>query len=258
MHKQIKCLIFRTNLYDSKWHKILLSLLEKDIQVIIIADQRKETLPYRGLVVVDFDKINCNKLNLHYDEESCWKCGDYAYYLAYNEIEFDYAWMIEPDCYLNGLDVNDLFKIKTDADFVCTYFDRSAVNWYWNDFSVYPNETYKCFFPVTRVSNRAINHLLEKRRFIGASMNDESYVASELVQARFSIAELKDVSDLKYGKKHFSYRNACYLPYLKLLIRLKMVSGNIFHPVYDNFISYVKAFLKKRTWKIILKLENHE
>jgi len=250
------CLIFRTNVYNKKWHQKLLAI-NGDVKVIVIADIRKEMLPYDGLELVFFDFHNIDKLGLSYDEEVQWRCGDYAYYLAYSIYKYKYAWMIEPDCLINDIGIEDILSLKSDVDFISCYNQVAEDGWYWKKNSHYGDNTMKCFFPVTRISGNATSQLLNARKEFGSVMNDESFVISELSIKKFKVKELNSIIKITYNKNIFSYRKVHYYHILKLLIFFGIVKGNLFHPVYYKLSDYILAYFKKRTWKFLLGIDKN-
>lgn len=252
------CLIFRTNFYSKEWHDFLL-LYNNFIKVVIVADLRDEEYIYTGVEQVSFSRENVLELGLSYDDEVQWRCGDYAYYLAYHNYKFDFAWMIEPDCFFNGVDLKKLFLLEANFDFISTFVTKAKDDWYWKSISKYSHETYRCFFPITRLSKSAVIHLFSKRKSTDSSMNDESFVISEVFNKGLSFAELNEaIPSIKYSIKNYSYRNVHYSNYLRLKIYLGLSKDSIYHPVYFSIYSYLRSFFKKKTWKIMLGINSND
>lgn len=250
MEKFKKCLVFRTNFYDKKWHNKLLKLNENNIRVIVVADDKKFNPKnmYHGLEVIEFNSSTVKSLNLEYDDQVQWRCGDYAYYLAYNKYEFDYAWMIEPDCYLNMMNLEDLFKSENNADFVCGYFRKSDTEWYWHQTSAYGSSTFRCFFPLTRMSGKLVSAMYQERLKLGNKMNDELFSASFSLNNDFIVDDLSNVNNIKFTTKSYSYTNVHFGPLLRLT-KGYFSKNNLYHPVCDNSANYFISFYKKRSWK---------
>lgn len=252
--EKCNCLIFRTNTYSERWHEKLLSLTDR-MKIIVVADQRKSILPYTGLELINFNRDSVESIGLNYDDEVQWRCGDYAFYLALERFNFNYALMIEPDCIFNNDSLIKLINIESNADFCSTYLSRADDNWYWKSVSCYGEETYRCFFPVTRVSYSTAKQLYSSRKRLGSAMNDESFVASDIMHRRGKILDINELADIRFDRGCYSYRNVHYYPLLIILIKLNLFKKDLFHPVYFDFLSYLKAFIRKRTWKIFLKME---
>lgn len=259
MEKMYKnCLIFRTNFYSESWHEFLLEL-NNYAKVVVVADVRSENYIYSGVEQVSFSRENIESVGLVYDEEVQWRCGDFAYYLAYQTYKFDFAWMIEPDCFFNGFNFHDLFSAGRNVDFISTYISKASDDWYWKKLSVYGEETYRCFFPVTRVSRLAVHHLYNKRKKSGSYMNDESFVISEVIREGLLYSELNEVfPSVKYNKNNFSYRKVHYRKFLLLKILFGRSKENIYHPVYFSLITFLCSFFKKKTWKIMLGIDSND
>ncbi|WP_241618950.1 hypothetical protein, partial [Rosenbergiella epipactidis] len=217
--------------YDKNWHSRLLNLNEKNIKVIIVADDKNfdPTRMYYNLEVVEFNSSTVTQLNLEFDDRVQWRCGDYAYYLAYKKYNFDYAWMIEPDCYLNKISLEDIFTSDNNADFVCAYLRKSDTNWYWHNTSAYGSETYRCFFPLTRISGKLVSAMYKERLKVGNKMNDELFSASFSLNNNFIVDDLSNIKNIKFTTKSYSYTNIHFGPLLKLTSGY-FSRNNLYHP----------------------------
>lgn len=151
-----------------------------------------------------------------------WRCGDYFYYVALQNIDFDWLWLIESDVYFDYPVLSDFFAEFEDnpADFISHRIGRREADWYWHrsmsDLGY--QEVYGSLFPLTRVSRDSAEFLFTERQYVssgfaagtnGGSLypNDEAFTASVLLNTRYSMQSLVDTHpdafDLfKYNDKY--------------------------------------------------------
>jgi hypothetical protein len=158
------------------------------------------------------------ELGLYVTGDVSWRCGDYAYYIArraYPAAEF--FWMVEPDVRFNFDDAGDFFRLydrRPDVDLFATQLGPADETYAWTAMMApFAERPQRCMFPVTRLSARAVDHLLMKRqelsrRFayeLGADgrprsqanwPNDEVFVATGLFEAGMSCADLNSLGSL--------------------------------------------------------------
>lgn len=196
-------------------------------RVAVCVDESKGIVPaieqLDGVTKISmtYSRLAHQKLYPHCHKSIFWKCGDYCYYLAKDwlkSVGVDNAWLVESDVFMQTDNVSALFDFmdKSPADLIVNRL-RPAPN-DWTPASVYENlhraKAYQCFFPLSRLSVRAIEFLFALRQRATATMlrkglpqnhwpNDESFVASSLAQAGFVCANLKDLLAGSVGLENF-------------------------------------------------------
>ena len=175
----------------------------KSAAVTFSVDERAGAVDVGGRRKTGFDLDWLNTAGLFPHPQCGWRCGDYNYYrLRQSYPDFDYYWLIEPDVVINVDDINGFFEQFTadTADYLAGRFGKRQGHWDWHA-EVSPDypDVYGGVFPITRLSGRAIDFLFSERRRLSALVgpakpvrwpNDESFVASALVQAGFTGADL--------------------------------------------------------------------
>lgn len=177
----------------ARLHAVLSEELPED-RVVVVVDElhgaaRREWPAEYELVPIDDPLLE--SLELRTDiADAGWRCGDYAYYALASALDFEHAWLIEPDVGFEGVDVRGLFArfSGSAADLVAADV-RPAPDWLWAfQLTVRGVDSpWRCFFPMTRMSRHAIESALRLRRRIqwidGGSYghpNDEGIVASAI------------------------------------------------------------------------------
>lgn len=147
-----------------------------------------------------------DKLGILSPPDVGWRCGDYAFYGAYDrEPSYDFYWLVEGDVYFSFEDVNtffDHFERRTEDMLARRVGERTADwSWWYSTMKPYFDRVYGCNYPVVRLSNRAVRFLAQQRRLrtiehMAASRaatewpNDEAFTATELIGAGFACADL--------------------------------------------------------------------
>jgi hypothetical protein len=156
------------------------------------------------------------QLGLRADADVGWRCGDYPFYVARQQFpDVSHFWMIEYDVLLSyprASDFFDRFRHCDDVDFLTAHFGPAPQKWYWRRmFLDQAGPVYRCFFPVTRLSTRAIDFLLGRRQAetrmditADAWPNDEVFVATTLARAGFNISDMNRVAKV-YDNVSFNF-----------------------------------------------------
>lgn len=129
-----------------------------------------------------------------------WVCGDYAFYRSFG-IEWDYAWVMEPDVYfLNGAEDVLSGLNQVEHDLISTRTRKENQSWAWYEPLRALNlglEVHAMGFPLVRISRRLAEHAYELRKDISLKLsetqvmpNDESVIASLAHSGDFSILDL--------------------------------------------------------------------
>lgn len=194
-------------------------------------------------------------------DDLLWRCGDYVLALARQLFpEHPYFWMMEYDVFINRPDPASFFAeidAASDHDFIAAYIGKSAPGWMWHDYMTRLCETpYQCFFPLTRLSARAVAHLHKQRLEAyarehayydaapGRWPNDEVFTASTLINGGFSYADFKDFGPLYSGKSLTAKE-------LRHPSQLVEPDGLIYHPVRRG-VQFVQALEKNATFRLAI------
>lgn len=175
----------------ARLHNLLAaSLPERHVVVVVdeLHDAARRDWP-SAYELVSIDDRLLESVGLRTDiTDAGWRCGDYAYYALAAALEFENAWLIEPDVGFSDVDVRGLLErfATTGADLIASDI-RPAPDWMWAfQLAVRGVEDpWRCFFPMTRMSRAAIESSLRLRRRVqwidGGDFghpNDEGIVAS--------------------------------------------------------------------------------
>ena len=162
----------------------------------------------------------CRALGLHCPTGYPWQCGDYAYYLARRRFpKAEFFWMIEYDVRFTGASLSSFFTFfaaHDTVDFLAADVRPAELTWHWTASCLAKNaRPYRCLFPVTRLSARAIDALLQKRLAHSRSgsrrvlwPNDEGMVATTLKNGPFECRDLNDFGAVFYDSDSFTFDGA--------------------------------------------------
>lgn len=175
-----------------------------------------------------------------------WSNGDYRfYYIRKYFPNYDYYWQTEYDVFCNAESYKDfLDEFKDDnADLIsqekATNSKTTMETWYWNakDEWIYKDvKKYSSFFPVVRLSSKAIDFLYEKRLEHGkifSQLNDktdnrwihcEMFVPTELINNGFSH---------RYFEEYLYYKPEIDLNNDRVF---EKQNGRLYHPIKGNYI----------------------
>lgn len=145
-----------------------------------------------------------------------YRCGDYALHAVRAACpDHDRYWMVEPDVRINFTSAQAFFDIYADApqDFLATQVGPKAETWnHHRTMARFRSEVHGCFFPLVRLRGAALDYLCTRRAALLAEWeaanaagpwqlwpNDESFVATELFHAGFSMADLNDFGRRVHG-----------------------------------------------------------
>lgn len=129
-----------------------------------------------------------------------WLCGDYCHYLARERFP-DYAhyWLIETDVWLHG-DSDEFFRLcrNSDADGLAAGIRDARGNLSPAWIASVGNRTpIRAFFPMTRLSGRAVDHLFEERiRYARSGVTDAAFCNDSL----FVFTWLHAAPQLRYDR----------------------------------------------------------
>lgn len=185
-------------------------------------------------------------LDLVFPPDWAWRCGDFCHYAAARAFpDYDHYWLFEPDVAFNKMTVGD-FLARTDAsdaDFLASA--SGPANTAWPHAQTVPGvfkATHQCFFPITRLSARAIAQLLLQRRAMGRDWqaqglaetlyaNDEAFVATAIATTPGLTFQPFRTLAPEFFPQHppmFSWRRSV------LDIDMAHLPPGILHPVIDQ------------------------
>ena len=207
-------IVFRTHFLDQR----LLGLIESirsapDYEVVVAADEIGRTVEAHGVPKISMTAALFDALGLFTElGDMLWRCGDYPLYLARQAYpDAVNYWLIEYDVAINRPDPVGFFREHDTAyahDLLSTHFREREPGWHWGDpmqgeYAV----VWRSYFPLVRLSGRAIDFLLERRvlasnriRTIASDFrpewpNDEAFVACELHYNGFQCADFAALGD---------------------------------------------------------------
>ena len=187
------------------------------MQVAVAIDETRGAVdvgPHRKISVT---AAACRALGLHCPDDFGWRNGDYNLYLARQAFPAARQfWMIEPDVEHSFASFEQfvaLFDGLPEVDLLSSYLFPADREWYWQrtikDRSV---GVQRCFFPLIRISARAVDVCLEQRRRDRLSLharlfwpNDEAFVASTVTRAGMRLADLNSTGVAVYSENSFGY-----------------------------------------------------
>lgn len=185
--------------------------------IAFIVDERKGevTIP-DWAAKLSLSEQSCGAIGLYCPDDFAWRCGDYGLYLARHAFPaVERFWLIENDVRLTGTNPAEFFAFfaARDEDFLASYIGPAPVDWYWHDSLLSRDRTpHKCFFPLCRVSARALDRLFEARRSHSRSWsrrhfwaNDEGFVATGLIGDGFACADFNDFGRRFYDTAAFHF-----------------------------------------------------
>jgi hypothetical protein len=210
--------------------------------VTFCCDEREQSVEVGARNKIVFNDDTLNRLGLFPHPAAGWRCGDYFYYVTRQEKpERDFYWMIEPDALINWADKRRFFSLFTgsDTDFLAAKFGPRNLSWGWyGTVKDTHREVYGCYFPITRISGRAIDHCLNARRIAATKAtranskvwpNDEAFVSSELFNSGFSCSDLNAFGQITYSQDSFRHT----VPHDTAALLESPRDNLLYHPVRD-------------------------
>ncbi len=207
-------IVFRTHFLDQR----LLALIESirsapDYEVVVAADEIGRTVETYGVPKISMTAAPFDALGLYTElYDMLWRCGDYPLYLA-RQAYPDAAnyWLIEYDVAINRPDPIGFFRdhdVAHTHDLLSTHFREREPGWHWGDpMQGEYDVVWRSYFPLVRLSGRAIDFLLERRvmasnriRAIAPQFRpewpiDEVFVACEMHYNGFECADFAELGD---------------------------------------------------------------
>lgn len=137
-----------------------------------------------------------------------WQCGDLALYAAYERVQADYFWLIEPDVYASPDLMARLFSASLHAAFYAPLLRREYEGWYfYAGTRKYFSDVRTCMFCLVAIRRDLLRILQQRRAEILAAWsdtnepaqllpNDEAFVCSFLYAEGYACADLNRLGRL--------------------------------------------------------------
>jgi hypothetical protein len=187
-------ILFRTQNLDDTNRKFAEQLAAcNDGRIAIVVDETRHTIDTTPWPKISLTRPNLRRLSLVCPYNVGWRCGDYGFYFAREQFPDERAfWMIEHDVRFSGAGPAaffDRFRNDQTSDLLAPMLRNADRKWYWEYTVIASGMTaHRCLFPIIRLSAKAIDYALAKRRQLGRRMlrravwaNDESFVATALM-----------------------------------------------------------------------------
>ena len=197
-------IIVRTNRADAaslEAFDLYAKLASADVTFCI--DERAAPADTGGRPKLAFNEARLRELGLYPHPNCGWLCGDYFYHATRAvRPDYEFYWLVEPDVRINAADLAGFFALfdANQADLLAPRLAFNDTTWPWTAIVAATGlPPWRCFYPLTRLSGRAIDHVHAIRRQHTANAaiatekawpNDEAITASALVAAGFACADL--------------------------------------------------------------------
>ena len=232
-------IILRTHVFGDRERRMVAALRAGQSQpVVIAADESRRVLDVGDAAKLSVTTAACRRIGLYCPADFAWRNGDYVFYLARRRFPtVERFWLIEPDVEHSFDSFRALFAFfdaRPAIDLLAGHIEDATDDWYWFQTGrVRPTGIKRAFFPLVRMSTRAIDVCLRARRSGRFSLrdrlhwpNDEVFVATEVAHAGLAIADLNDLGRTVYRRETFDYT-----PLDGDTGALREIPDRIFHPV---------------------------
>jgi hypothetical protein len=184
---------------------------------ILIVDAAHGEVKSAARFAIGIAPQTCSAIGLHCPPDFAWRCGDYGYYLARRQFpDAKLFWLIEADVRFYGADPAHFFQFfagEPEVDFLAGGLMRADPSWYWrNTARARDVLAYRCLFPVTRLSTRAIDAAFARRLEHGKRIsrrilwpNDEALVATTLMNGNFVSRDFNAFGPVFYSHDTYYY-----------------------------------------------------
>ncbi len=242
-------ILLRTDTTNQAQHDLVEALHRSTgLAVWLVADETArfvELGPATGKVSLTPQRFQ--ELGLFTGPDTMWRCGDYALYAAASVLSETYFWLIEPDVRIHMPDPGEFFAFfagQQHVDFLACRLWETNSGWSWySSMRPYADRVFSCLFPITRLSRRAIEYLLMRRRVLttlhqaclagGEARewpNDEVFCATELSNANYRCMDINAFGRSFYTRESFGFLDAVALSRLAQTPH----DGLIYHPVLSG------------------------
>jgi hypothetical protein len=184
----------------------------------LVVDARSGAVEGSNPDVISLSTAACRSLRLFCPPDFAWRCGDYGYYLARRRYPATQRfWLIETDVGFYNGEAAELFAFfaerAQEVDLLAAQLRRADHSWYWTRFGRARDvEVFRCLFPITRLSARAVDAALAhrvaqarwpQRRWLWP--NDEVLIATTLMNGDFVCRDFNDFGSTFYSDDSFFF-----------------------------------------------------
>lgn len=244
MFKYNTVIAIRTHSWTDAEQDLYIKLLEyfSPENIFVVVDEIKKLVDvpdYIQKVSLNIEYLRNNVLISEIaDSPLGWWCGDYFYYAFLDAVEAKYYWLIEPDVSFTFQDLKDFFlKFENDdADAFLHNFSKADDSWYWTQRAkIIDENVYKSFFPLSRLSYRAILHCKQERQNISKYFFDNELSSNMYPNDESLVATVVMKSGLNIKPLNFFHPNSfLYFSYKKLIlgenVKNLLPSNQVIHP----------------------------
>ena len=250
-------ILVRTHYFDDVLEGFCSRLqTESGRQVVALVDESKGIVDVPdvfGKITLDFETLG--KRGIYIPRDAAWRCGDYCHYAArLARPDATAFWLVEGDVRFKMDHLSEFFDAfpGPDAvDFIAAGYHKSSGKWWWySAMHAFSEQVYGCMYPLTRLSPRAIDHLMTRRAEHSLLFqerlsqgeadlswpNDESFTATTLSCDGFICRDINGFGRTFHSKKTFRVGRPVSLRELET----QPNDGQIHHPVVSG-----QAFLRK-------------
>ena len=204
-------IIVRTHVFGER-ERTLMERLQgiSSHSVVLAVDETKGSIDVSPFPKISVTRDACTQLGLYCPKDFTWRNGDYVFYLAHQQYpEEKYFWMLEPDVehtFTSDSALFDHFDQQTNVDLLTPYLRAPTTGWWWSQTArARSTGVQRALFCFVRLSAQAIDLCLQERQKGRFSLrdrlfwpNDEAFVATEIVYAGLSAADLNDFDPPAY------------------------------------------------------------
>jgi hypothetical protein len=206
--------------------------------VALVVDARFGAPEASDQSVLALSRAVCGGLGLYCPPDFAWKCGDYGYYVARRRFPHTQRfWMVETDVGFYG-EASELFRFfarHEDVDFLAAQLRRADHSWFWTETARARDAApFRCLFPLTRLTARAIDAALARRLAHGrwpqrrlVWPNDEALVATTLMNGDFVCRDFNDFGVSFYSEESFFFGH----PLQGERLQVECAGARVVHPV---------------------------
>jgi hypothetical protein len=210
------------------------------LEVVFCVDERAGAADMAGRAKIGFNLATLDAMGLYAHPDYGWRCGDYCYYVVRAaRPDYDAYWLVEPDVLVHADDPGEFFGrfALEAADLLAPQLGPADLSWYWTaTITRLGMPPFRCIYPLTRLSARAIDHLHELRRCLSADPeaarhdawpNDEALTASALMQGGFACRDFNHDGRRCYTEESLGFSVLID----EAVVHAKPPDGLIYHPV---------------------------
>lgn len=209
--------------------------------VVVVWDSSAGNRGFEDVPRIELSPSELSALGLASDGPVAWLCGDLGYYVARRHFpEIERFWLVEYDVLLSfarAADFFDRFAGHDDVDVLVGNLRQARPKWYWfHTMAQGDQPVFRCFFPLTGLSARAVDRLLPLRQAMFAAhrsggktiANDEAFVATAATREGLVMRDLN-----AFGRTYYPFCYRFEWPIAAETIR-KRPLNLLLHPVLDR------------------------